>query len=160
MLVLANNEGSTAIAGPMNDGSPNCLISENTEYGVQATINAVIIIPTMKVTRCSLRFRFPTLIALCNSQQRKKEVRTETKELIIWFYIIIRDMGLTHTFHNDKNAHVAVRDDWGWNDKTKEEHVQHIWCRVGRAYFPVYWAAANKPNKIHSSLYMYRNVTR
>lgn len=66
MLVLANNDGITAMPGPMLVGSPNCLINENTEYGVQATMNAAIMTPTMQVTLRSERLRFPRRIELCS----------------------------------------------------------------------------------------------
>lgn len=69
MLVLANNDGITAMPGPMLAGSPNCLISENTEYGVQATMKAAIMTPTMQVTLRSERLRFPRRMALCSRIQ-------------------------------------------------------------------------------------------
>lgn len=65
MLVLANSDGITAMPGPMLAGSPNCLISENTEYGVQATMKAAIMTPTMQVTLRSVRLRLPSRIELC-----------------------------------------------------------------------------------------------
>lgn len=72
MLVLANSDGSTAIPGPMLVGSPNCFNSENTEYGVQATMKAAIMMPTMQVTLRSLRLRLPTRIELCDNLQHYK----------------------------------------------------------------------------------------
>lgn len=56
----------------------------------------------------------------------------------------------TYTFHNHENAHIAVGDDCGWNDKAEKEHIQNVGCCVRRAYFPIHGAAENKRNSLSS----------
>lgn len=65
MLDFAINDGSTAIPGVIMLLSPNCSISANAEYGVQAIRNAKIIISTIHVTLPSARFTRPSRLEFC-----------------------------------------------------------------------------------------------